>query len=215
MLLIVVGWILHPRGSTLAKRYFILHATMCIIRSIAITITTIPSPNPGCGITSTLVRDENEIFPLRSFALTIAAVGLTPLVQLIFPHTSEWNAFKGTTCCDIIISGHTCALTIALSCVFFTYKDIRMRFFASALYVLGLLSCISPYRHYTIDVFLTLIIAFLVVIHFTNYIIITPSPIQKFIEGEDIPAQSLSFPQLFSTSPLLLKLWPKKRYTGV
>ncbi|KAK2196508.1 bifunctional Sphingomyelin synthase-like/Sphingomyelin synthase-like domain [Babesia duncani] len=110
-------------------RYMALMATLYFIRGVFIVLTVIPSPDALC----------NSPVTGRSYIKDILGV---------------WNGYfgKGTTCTDLVISGHTAGATIVTLLFMQNNPFIILNLIAVALLGFVYFALIVSKSHYTIDV---------------------------------------------------------------
>lgn len=154
------------------RRFFVFHSILSIIRAVSIWITTIPSPDPDCH--SRLLAHA-DVFG-RAVSLTLGAIGI------------PWDWFQigipGNTCCDCIISGHTTTLMVLgmILTHIISQKPIQIAIWT----VIGIALCglMVPPWHYSVDVFLTAILSWLLIKTYMNAAQNNSNAIVRFIEKE-------------------------------
>lgn len=121
------------RRVVIIRRTIAAYEFLCVLRLLTMTVTSLPDPSPMCPVTH-----ETKI------ELTIANVAK--------------ELFGGTTCGDMIFSGHTMGFVIP-ALVHTTYfgKKIAAIYWIVAL--IGAFLLILTRMHYTVDVLLTFVIA--------------------------------------------------------
>lgn len=168
----VVLLVLNKKRWGYLRRFFVFHSILSIIRAISIWITTIPSPDSECHSRLLASADVMD----RALSLTLGAIGI------------PWDWFQigipGNTCCDCIISGHTATLMVLgmLITQLIQNKTIQISVWIAIL--IGLCGLMVPPWHYSIDVFLTVIISWFVISFYMNATKNNPNSFVRFIENE-------------------------------
>jgi hypothetical protein len=147
---VVAALIVHPQRQIVFRRFLVFHGVLAAIRSLAIWVTTIPSPNPMCR-GRVMAANPFE----RALSLSFDAIGI--------PH--EWLGLGagGITCCDIVISGHAAVLVVDAMLIGMAFRSTSIRVAAWCLAAVGLASAIGVTRHYTVEIVITTVLATLVI----------------------------------------------------
>ncbi|KAI9137802.1 PAP2 superfamily C-terminal-domain-containing protein [Paraphysoderma sedebokerense] len=144
----------HQHRLGILRRFFYVHGTLLLFRSLTIISTTLPDPQKKCS----LPRIERGLF-------------------------DSFNPFFSDTCGDLVFSGHTVVLTL-LTMIWEDYgpKKWYIQRIVQLDACLGILSLLSTRYHYTIDVIIAFYLArrgwkwyvliFSMFIHFIAHLIV-------------------------------------------
>ncbi|KNC53141.1 uncharacterized protein AMSG_09217 [Thecamonas trahens ATCC 50062] len=199
---VIAVFVVHPDRFLLLRRLLVLHATLSLIRGVLISLTTLPSPHPGCR--GRVVDDSFARAAERAAALTLRIMEIPPqLLGLRYGYEQ--------TCCDLIISGHTCVLSANVMVLDTALSARWLRPVLAGATALIALLLIYPTRHYSIDVIITLYLAASLVFIYITLAAKVRTCVRRGAHcrcGPWIHA-ALSFleqPEVFATPPARLRL---------
>lgn len=152
-LLFNVFWIHKPRmryqGFVVARRMLWMLVTLYFFRTWSFLVTTVPSPLPGCT-----GKYLPENIPARE--------KVPGYIKLI----GQMATGSVTACTDNIYSGHTSMITL-LVMTFIMYAGINwLKIYATLHGTLALFTILITRLHYTVDVYIALLVASFI---FLNY----------------------------------------------
>jgi len=149
--LIMLTLLFHPQRLLILRRMMVFHGMLSLTRGILIFVTTLPSPNPMC-------RDRTREGGTTWGVILERAITLT--LQVVVDPKKLGLRYEGITCCDLIISGHTCVLMVNIWLINTFLNHTLLVSFFWLLAGFSAFNIMHPSRHYTIDVLLTLIVSF-------------------------------------------------------
>lgn len=147
---VIATLFVHPDRFLLLRRLLLLHGVLSLTRGILISSTILPSPHSGCRdrvVDPSLARAGE-----RALALTLK-------IMEIPPHLLGLRFGYDLTCCDLIISGHTCVLSADILLLLSAWRGKYWPHVLAGATAIVALMFAHPDRHYSIDVMITLYLA--------------------------------------------------------
>jgi hypothetical protein len=124
--------------TEIIMRFMLVESALLLLRSISINLTALTNPDPRCA---------NCEYGCPS--------------SLFEAITMTLSRFPFWSCGDLVFSGHTVEFTLA-ACIWLSYcKSCFLRVSAACTAVLGVVSLIGCRYHYSIDVFVALLLSYL------------------------------------------------------
>ena len=144
--------------------YFRLMTVGYALRTLTVSLTSLPGPAPHCRLQSS--SSPSSVEP----AYLHPPLNWRDIVTRIGPMQGKF-----TTCGDLIFSGHMCLLNTALLLYlrqldrYLSRTGRRVRWMCGALYLATVaMLCIASRKHYTVDIVLGILISTLSFFHFEH-----------------------------------------------
>ena len=151
--------LLSGNGLFVLQRYAHITSIVYILRSIVVTVTSYPNPNPVC---SSLIKNKHNLFGRDSIMVHV------------------FSSFPTHSCGNLMFSGHAASLTLIflIEGKYDAIKKMNIRWFRLITLIrimktlVGYYSTIACRSHYTADVILGIMISVMIYIisetHFEN-----------------------------------------------
>ena len=146
--------VLHPKRFMIIRRLCMIFATLNLLRSFTVIVTSLPDASPECA--KQFADKSKGGYKDSTLEQALGASMRRAFLLIIQPGAH-------ITCGDMVFSGHTCFITLAM-CVFVTYcRGIGrprvcalIRAFVVLVWAVGCIAIVGTKLHYTLDVFLAI-----------------------------------------------------------
>jgi shingomyelin synthase len=155
---VVIFLVVHPRRFLIIRRLALIFGMLNLLRSFTVIITSLPDASPSCALQFTSRSPSSyKDAPISEALFRSLLRGFLLIIQ----------PSSHITCGDMVFSGHACFLTLA-SLVFHTYCRsppprpsllcALARYAVAAIWALGVVAIVGTKLHYTLDVFLAVLL---------------------------------------------------------
>ena len=147
---------IHPRRFMILRRLFFVFSVLNVLRSLTVSMTSLPDASPKCA-----AQFDNSTYKNRPVDVALVKSLQRAFLLVIQPG-------QHVTCGDMVFSGHCTFITLC-ACVFHQYcrdglygigktGSMIIRGIVFSAWFVGVFSIVGTKLHYSIDVFLAILI---------------------------------------------------------